>query len=454
MDKLIERGQQMGLEGPELLKFVTEQQKTEREDRAAEREAEKLKAEVTAEKRRIEAEQEKREAEAEQEMRKVEAEQEKRKAEAEQEMRKVEAEQEKTKAEAEQEMRKVEAEQERRKLELEAEQEKRKVEMEMEAEKIRTDAELQKEKMRIEEEKTKRDEAAAAEKLKLELETERLKLEIAKQNNSSEHEKTLQGSAKLPQLPIFDDGKDTIDSYLERFERFAKIHKWEPASWATVLSALLTGTALETYTRLPIGDAENYNKVKAALLKQYSMTEEGFRLKFRQSKPIENESPSQYITRISCYLGSWIGLAGVTTVNQFRDLIIREQFLNQCPKDVATHLKEKEYVSIEELCTQADRFLEARSKTLKTDTNTGVDNHRGREKESGPDLRQQRECYNCNRLGHIRSECKMEGGGKEQRCMNCKMYGHLSEMCRNTKIAAGNDTNWNSHSNKRKIKDK
>ena len=102
----------------------------------------------------------------------------------------------------------------------------------------------------------------------------------------------------------------------------------------------------------------------------------------------------------SCYLDSWIGLAGVTTVNQFRDLIIREQFLNQCPKDVATHLKEKEYVSMEELCTQADRFLEARSKTLKTDTNTGVDNHRGREKESGPDLRQQRECYNCNRLGH------------------------------------------------------
>ena len=355
----------MGLEGLELFKFVTEQQKIEREDRAAEREAEKLKAEVTAEKMRIEAEQERRKAEAEQEMRKVEA---------------------------EQEMRKVEAEQERRKLELEAEQEKRKVEMEMEAEKIRTDAELQKEKMRIEEEKTKRDEAAAAEKLKLELETERLKLEIAKQNNSSEHEKTQQGSAKLPQLPIFDDGKDTIDAYLERFERFAKIHKWEPASWASVLSALFTGTALETYTRLPIGDAENYDKVKAALLKQYSMTEEGFRPTFRQSKPIENKSPSQYITRISCYLDSWIGLAGVTAVNQFRDLIIREQFLNQCPKDVATHLKEKEYVSMEELCTQADRFLEARSKTLKTDTNTGVDNHRGREKESGPDMRQQREC--------------------------------------------------------------
>ena len=46
MDKLIERGQQMGLEGPELLKFVTEQQKIEREDRAAEREAEKLKVRI------------------------------------------------------------------------------------------------------------------------------------------------------------------------------------------------------------------------------------------------------------------------------------------------------------------------------------------------------------------------------------------------------------------------
>ena len=50
MDKLLEQGQQMGLKGPELFKFVTEQQTIEREDRAAEREAEKLKAEVTAEK--------------------------------------------------------------------------------------------------------------------------------------------------------------------------------------------------------------------------------------------------------------------------------------------------------------------------------------------------------------------------------------------------------------------
>ena len=56
--------------------------------------------------------------------------------------------------------------------------------------------------------------------------------------------------AKLPKLPSFCDGKDNIDAYLKRFESFAKNAKWPAEEWATNLSTLLQGKALEVYSRL------------------------------------------------------------------------------------------------------------------------------------------------------------------------------------------------------------
>ena len=91
--------------------------------------------------------------------------------------------------------------------------------------------------------------------------------------------------ARTPKLPVFIDGKDDLDAYLERFERYATTQEWKKEDWATDLSALLTGKALGVYARLSVDDAVDYDKVKEALLKRYQLTEEGFRVKFRESQP-------------------------------------------------------------------------------------------------------------------------------------------------------------------------
>ena len=49
--------------------------------------------------------------------------------------------------------------------------------------------------------------------------------------------------AKSPRIPAFNEGKDEMDSYLLRFERYATAQKWEPDTWAKGLSALLQGKA-------------------------------------------------------------------------------------------------------------------------------------------------------------------------------------------------------------------
>ena len=106
--------------------------------------------------------------------------------------------------------------------------------------------------------------------------------------------------AKAPKIPAFNEGKDEMDSYLLRFERYATAQKWEPDTWATGLSALLQGKALDVYALMPKEDALNYDKLKVALLKRYELTEEGFKRKYKKCRP-ENGETFQQGPRMKSY---------------------------------------------------------------------------------------------------------------------------------------------------------
>ena len=93
-----------------------------------------------------------------------------------------------------------------------------------------------------------------------------------------------------------------MDAYLKRFERFATSAEWPKKEWATNLSALLQGKALDVYSRLFSTEALDYDKLCEALLKHYQLTEEGFRQKFRTSKQESGETAGQFAVRLSNYL--------------------------------------------------------------------------------------------------------------------------------------------------------
>ena len=82
---------------------------------------------------------------------------------------------------------------------------------------------------------------------------EALALEIGSKHESAPIAASVQSRAKLPKLPPFNDQRDCIDAYLKRFERFAENAKWPRDTWSINLSALLTGTSLEVYSRLSLG---------------------------------------------------------------------------------------------------------------------------------------------------------------------------------------------------------
>ena len=148
------------------------------------------------------------------------------------------------------------------------------------------------EKERLERERQERLDAESKEREERAHEREMRKLEVEREveieraragvTASSKGSAGRDTRAKLPKLPNFNDKVDSIDAYLRRFERFAESAKWDRGDWATHLSALLTSTALEVYSRMSVAESADYDKLKENLLKRFKLTEEGFREKFRK----------------------------------------------------------------------------------------------------------------------------------------------------------------------------
>ena len=119
-------------------------------------------------------------------------------------------------------------------------------------------------------------EAAEREAQRIEAERQREhEREMRRIGIESSNVSSQQVQSKPLKLPQFIDGTDSIDSYLQRFERFARTNDWPEESWAARLSTLLTGAALDAYSRLSDEDSVNYSIIKSSLLRKYNFTEEG-----------------------------------------------------------------------------------------------------------------------------------------------------------------------------------
>ena len=139
----------------------------------------------------------------------------------------------------------------------------------------------------------------------IEVEKLRLELEARRLSQSQNGEQFTQGSVenvvRTPPLPSFVDRKDNLDKYLLRFERYASVAKWNRSTWATQLSPLLTGKAVEVYNRLSPEEAMNYERLKVALLERYDFTEQGYREKFREARLKGHKNLSQFMVSVTEY---------------------------------------------------------------------------------------------------------------------------------------------------------
>ena len=90
---------------------------------------------------------------------------------------------------------------------------------------------------------------------------------------------------RLPKLEPY-KGEESIDQFVQAFERYAVAVGWDTNHWATALGSLLQGEARAVYLKVPLADCNNYNILKNELFRYFKCTAEGYKIKFRKIRPI------------------------------------------------------------------------------------------------------------------------------------------------------------------------
>ena len=209
MDKHISLARELGYEGQELRDYLKRQQDLEREERLAQREYEK----------------EKREAE------------------------------QKDKEREQKDKEREQKDKDREQKEKDRELEKMKIEAackDKELEKLKIEAARKDKEMEMEKE-------IALKKIEAEVELKKIEAETTSHPWGPKEKSS---NPRSPKLPYFDEHTDKMDSYLTRFESYALSNKWDPSMWASYLSALLKGRALEVFV---IGFPEMTSRIMVRL---------------------------------------------------------------------------------------------------------------------------------------------------------------------------------------------
>ena len=301
MDKHISLARELGYEGQELRDYLKRQQDLEREERLAQREYEREKRE--AEQKDKEREQKDKEWEQK----------------------------DKEREQKEKDREQKDKDRELEKLKIEAARKDKEMEMEKEI---------------------------ALKKIEAEVELKKIEAETTSHPWGPKEKSS---NPRSPKLPYFDEHTDKMDSYLTRFESYALSNKWDPSMWASYLSALLKGRALEVFVRLSRDDQSDYGQIKEALLTNFDLTERSFRKKFRDCRPEKAETFRQFSGRLASYLDKWLGLAKVEkTYEAVCDFLARDQFLDCCSHELYLYLKPKPFKAIDELAHEADLFADAK----------------------------------------------------------------------------------------------
>lgn len=132
------------------------------------------------------------------------------------------------------------------------------------------------------------------------------------------------------------DGSGDIDRFLAHFEVVARANAWSPAVQLLQLPACLTGNAFDFFRRLPEGECDTVDKLKATLCKEYDAQalETDYALLFAARRRQQGESMVDYSEALRS-----LGRRAYPTFSDAQlEILCRSHFINGVDEAVRVQL--------------------------------------------------------------------------------------------------------------------
>jgi len=250
-------------------------------------------------------------------------------------------------------------------------------------------------------------------------------------------------------LPRFNE--NAVEEFFMAVDRTAVLNSWPTEKLTAIIQPLLVGKALKTFLALDTADSQDYNKVRAAILKAYAVVPEQARVLFRTVGKQPHETYSEFAFRLSTHFKRWVeGNSAYDNLEKLRELFKLEQFQQTVDSDLRIWLLEQKPTTLEQAAKLADQYVTLRrnvrvtpyrfsaakrensrpvhtssvsdnkpnqvgyQSNVKRDDKSDVENKQVKERNSGPPRVR---CFYCHGFGHVISQCTKR---KENRSNNAQ----------------------------------
>ena len=171
------------------------------------------------------------------------------------------------------------------------------------------------------------------------------------------------------------------------------------------------------------------------MLKRYNYTEQGYRRRSREAKQENAQNSDQFIVRLRNYFTQWVKLSEMeSSFEGVVELMVKEQFMNSCSKELPVHLMERNPQrpqSLRELAAIAEQYLTAHNKKLSnrdfnSKKNVSAPRPEGKILDVFPSTTGDIKCFSSGRLGHKARECfsRMHDKRRKRCYYRCGGIGH------------------------------
>jgi hypothetical protein len=227
---------------------------------------------------------------------------------------------------------------------------------------------------------------------------------------------------RIEAFPTFDEDKDSIETFLEGFERRARLASDDQVPWVLWLGQVFCkGKVGEVYCRAARDPNTTYAEVKEARLAHFHITPEEYRRKFRNLRPTSKEMPQQFSRVLARSFDQWLEASNVKDFEKLKELMLSKLIMKCYAPDERIFVRQSQARDWDSVVSALEAYMSARqydSKTTKTKPQSSASSDDQRDDTTGGARRSDKdiECYKCKEKGHVAKLCPREKVEKSGGC--------------------------------------